>query len=296
MGLSMIGALIIIWGFNWPSMKIALEDMPPLWLAFARMLIAALCVFFYLIVTKNLRLPAKQDLPIILSVGLLQMAAFTAFSNFGLMHVSASRSAILAYTTPLWVIPMAVLWFKEPLPFLKIIGFLLGITGVFILFNPLSFNWHDYNVVIGNGMLILSAIAWAICMVHARFTKWHSTPLQLLPWQLLLAIIILFFFAMYFEPSPNIHWTPRLVGLLIYIGPVATALGYLLIIEVSRRLPSVTTSLCMLGVPIMGLFSSHFLLGDIISFNMILSMIFIIAGLFFVIKAKDTKGIQEVLD
>lgn len=285
-GFLLLAILIPIWGFSWPIMKIALADISPLWMAFTRLMIGTLCLFLYLLFTKKLRLPTKQDIPNLLWIGILQMTGFMVLSTIGLMYVPASRSAILAYTTPLWVTPIAVLWFKEPLPLSRMIGLCLGLLGVFVLFNPASFDWSDPNVVLGNGLLILAAIAWAICIVQTRFTQWHLTPLQLLPWQMLLASILIFFMAISFESFSDINWSFNLISLLFYIGPIGTALGVWIVIEVSRRLPAVTTSLCMLGVPILGLFSSHLLLGEPITINMIASITLITLGLVFVIKAK----------
>ena len=51
----------------------------------------------------------------ILSVGLLHMGAFAALVSLGLQHVPAGRSVVLAYTTPLWVIPAARLFLGEPI-------------------------------------------------------------------------------------------------------------------------------------------------------------------------------------
>lgn len=281
----MLGLLVVIWGFNWPVLKMTLIDIPPLWLATLRMAIGTVCLFAWLLLIQRLRLPHRRDLPIILSVGLLQMAAFLSFTNFGLMYVAVGRSAVLAYTTPLWVVPMAVFIFKERLSLLKGCGLTLGLIGVILLFNPLGFNWHDRNTIIGNGLLILAALAWAICIVHLRFTRWHLSPLQLMPWQMLIATVILFIFSTVFEPHVTIHWSLHLMGLLFYIGPIATVLGYWMIIEISRHLPSITTSLCMLGVPVLGVMAAHFVLGEALQTSLLISMLFIVAGLIFVVKA-----------
>lgn len=285
-GFGLLGILIVTWGINWPALKIILVDITPIWLAFWRFFTAFWCLFLYLLVTKQLRIPTKKDLPILLSVSLLQMVGFITLINFGLMHVSASRSAILAYTTPLWVLPLAILWLRESVSKLKVVGFLLGLIGIAVLFNPTSFNWHDHEVVLGNGLLILAAMMWAVCMVQTRFVRWNLSSVQLLLWQMLIAMVSLYFLAMHFEPNTVIHWTLKLMGWMFYVGPLATALGYWMIIEVSRKLPSVTTSLCMLGVPIFGLLCSHVILGEVIYFNMIIAMLFIVMGLIFVIRAK----------
>lgn len=279
-------AVILIWGFNWPFVKLALQNAPPLWLGVFRMAAATICLFGYLLVTKKFQLPSKLDIPIILSVGLLQIGLFIFLINIGLLYVSASRSAILVYTTPLWVTPMAVLFFKESLPLLKIIGLLLGIAGIALLFNPTSFNWHDKQAIYGNGLLLLAALSWSIAIVHVRYTTWRLTVLQLMPWQSLISVIFLLLMALIFEGKPSIHWSVQLASIIFYIGIIGSAFAYWAAVELSKRLPAVTTSLCMLGVPVAGIISSCLILGEKITASMIIAVLLLLGGLVCVTMAK----------
>jgi len=282
-------AVILIWGINWPLTKLALQAVAPLWLAALRMLIATICLLAYLLLTKKLQFPNKQDMPVILSVSFFQMVIFNFLVNTSLLYVSASRSVILVYTTPLWVTPMAMIIFKETLPFLKWVGLLLGLAGIGILFNPASLDWHDAHTVIGNILLLLAAIAWAVAIVHVRYAKWRLTALQLLPWQTLIATVCLLILALLMEGKPNIQWSLHLFGLLFYIGVIGSAFAYWAAIEVARRLPAVTTSLCLLGVPVAGLFSAHFILAEKITTAMVIAMLLLLTGLSCVTLTRQNK-------
>lgn len=282
--------LVVVFGFNWPITKIALVEMPPLWLAVSRFVVSVVLVFMYLLMTKQLRFPGRKDLGILLTISLLQMAAFITCVQVGLMYVDAGRSSILVYTTPFWITPIAVLFFKESVSWLKITGLILGLLGVLLLFNPLNFNWHNSNMVIGNLYLLIAAFAWAAGIMHSRYAKWNLTPIQLLPWQLLIATVILFVMAEIFEPHAKITWNADLFGSLFFIGVLATAAGYWIMLEVSRNLPSTTTSLCLLGVPVIGVLSSHFILNEKITMTVLFSMMFIVIGLGCVVKASMSQS------
>ena len=41
-------------------------------------------------------------------MGLVQMCAFMVIGFIGLLYVGSGRAAILAYTTPLWVLPLSL--------------------------------------------------------------------------------------------------------------------------------------------------------------------------------------------
>ncbi len=112
----LVGCMVLIWGCNWPINKVILTYISPLWFACIRMAVGAVSLFLLQAFRSDgIRLPARSDLPIVLSVGLVQMAAMLALMNLGLANVAAGRSAILCYTTPLWVVPGAILILGERL-------------------------------------------------------------------------------------------------------------------------------------------------------------------------------------
>ena len=101
----LFGLTILIWGTNWPIMKVGLTLIPPFWFAFLRVGLGCLTLFGALLLTGRLELPKRTDLPVIVSVGFLQIAAFLVIINLAVPAVGAGRSSILAYTTRLWVVP-----------------------------------------------------------------------------------------------------------------------------------------------------------------------------------------------
>jgi drug/metabolite transporter (DMT)-like permease len=171
--------VILAWGFSWPLMKVGVTYIPPIWFGVGRLFIGAVCVFIYLIITKQLHFPVKGDLSIILTVGTLQMALYLIVVNLALVYADAERSSILSYITPLFVIPIAVIFFKEKLTLTKFIGLIVSFIGVGVLFNPLSFNWHDKNMLIANAYLIVTALCWFIAILYARYGHWKSSLLVL---------------------------------------------------------------------------------------------------------------------
>ncbi|WP_171888006.1 DMT family transporter [Klebsiella variicola] len=98
----MLTLMVLLWGLSWPAMKTALHDIPPLWLGTLRFLTAGICLFIIVGCKKQLTVPSKKDLPIVFSVGGLQMLAFTALGLIAMQYTDVSRAALLAYTTPLW--------------------------------------------------------------------------------------------------------------------------------------------------------------------------------------------------
>lgn len=271
--------LIFAWSWNIVFTKIGLKYIPPLWFTFLRLFIGALSTFIFLIAIRQLKFPKRKDLPFIFTIGVLSMGIFQIFFNYGMLFVHAGRSAILTYATPIWVAPISILFFGEKITPLKLIGIILGILGILLLFSPTSFDWSNPKVIIGNGLLLCASLCWAIAMLHTRYGTWHSSPISLLPWQLLISCIPAFLLAIVSEPIANIHWNFISTSIVLFSGLVATALGYWISITVARALPVITTSLALLSVPILTLIFSDFVLNEPLTFNNIAAAVLIVSGL-----------------
>ncbi len=270
--------VVVLWGANWPVMKVALQSIPPVWFAGARMTLGAACLFALLAVLGRLKLPTRRDLPLIFTVGGLQMAAFLVLVNFALLHVGAGRSAVLAYTTPLWVTPAAVLLLGETMTRRKLLGLGLGLGGVAVLFNPSGFDWSSRAALTGNALLLAAAFSWSLAILHVRVHQWDSSPLQLAPWQMVLAIPPLAVLSWFTEDWSAIAWSGELGVILAYNGPLATAFCFWAVVSVNRALPATTTSLSLLAVPVAGVLASALSLGEPLTPTLIGGLALILGG------------------
>lgn len=271
--------VIVMWGSNWSVTKTLVLSVSPLWATAIRSAIATVALFLFLLVRGQLILPRRGDVPVVLTVAVLHMGAFSALVAFGLQFVSVGRSIVLGYTTPLWVAPAAWLLLGEPMTRSRLAGVGLGLAGLALMFNPMAFDWSDSNALIGNGLILLAALCWAANILYVRAHTWISTPFQLVFWQALLATIILSSLALLIDGAPNVIWSPALAGAFLYAGVCGTALAHWAMVMVNRSLPAVTTSLGLLATPVVGIATSVFCLGEPVSASLICAMAMIVGGI-----------------
>lgn len=283
-------AVIVVWGANWPILKIGLDYVAPLTFAAFRLVLGATTLFLFLAWRGELSLPTRQDMPVVISVGLLQLAAFIILINLGLEHVGAGRSAILSYTTMIWVTPAAIWLLGERYSHLKIVGVLCSLAGVAIMFNPASFDWNDEAVVLGNGLLLAGAFAWALGILHVRGHRWRQSAVVLAPWQMLVGLVPTALLAVLFESQTPIQWSPTLVAVLVYNGPIATAFALWAWLSVNRGLPAIASSVGSLGVPIAGVILATLMLGEPVTWDNVAGFTLIALGLVLVARETAQEG------
>jgi drug/metabolite transporter (DMT)-like permease len=284
-GLSARGAaallviVVVAWGTNWPVTKMIVHDMSPLWSTAMRCAVAAAAIVPLLWATGNFIIPRRGDVPVVLSTGLLHMAAFSALVAFGLQFVPAGRAIVLGYTTPIWVAVGGRIFLSEAITRRRGAGIAIGVAGLAVIFASRAFDWSDHNALFGSGLLLTAAFCWAANIIYVRAHNWISTPFQLVFWQLLLAAGVLSAVAMITEGAPCIAWSSHLAELILYSSIICTALAHWAMSMVNRSLPAITTSLVLLATPVLGITSAAVGLNEPLEPSLFLAMALIIGGI-----------------
>jgi len=282
---ALLAVPVLLFGTAWPVNKLALAGMPPLWFAAGRVAVGTLVSFLLLAALRQLRRPRRRDLPIIATVGLLQFALFFAFTNEALAYLPAGRSIVLSNTTTLWLVPMTLVT-GEAIPPLRWVGVAAGLAGIVTLANPWSLDWHAPGVAIGHAYPLLAALAWACGIIHARRHRWTLSPLQLLPWEMLLAAAVLLPTALLLDPAPRIEPSAAVLAGFLYVAVLSGPLASWAAVVVARDLPTVVSSLGFLGIPAMGLLISTTLLGEQVTWSLGGGAALILAGVALAILAR----------
>jgi len=280
--------VVLAWGLVWPVNKVLLESLSPLWLMAIRSAVATAALFAIALAGGRLARPPRADLPVLLSIALLHMVGFGVLGAWGLQLVPTGRSVVLAYTTPLWVMPGAALFLGEPLTPRRLGGVSLGLLGLLVLFNPLAFDWTSRDALLGNGAILVAALLWAASILHIRGHRWRSTPFDLVPWEMLLATAIIAPLAVVADGPPAADWDGRRVALMLYAGIPGTALAYWATAMASRALPAVTTSLGLLATPVVSVVVATLWLGEALTPSLGAAIVLILGGI--ALAVTDRRG------
>jgi drug/metabolite transporter (DMT)-like permease len=265
-----------VWGVHWVVVKIGLDYMPPLTYAALRLATGLATVVALLGLQGRLRLPPRSDLSIVASVGLLQVACGVLIMNLALQVVPAGRSSVLLYSMPLWVAVLLAIFFRVRPRRNEVLGLALGIAGLLLLFNPAVVNWGVPGEAAGTLALLFNAVLWAGVTIHVRRHRWTATPLDLQPWQLLVALVPLALAALVLEPGAVVDWQPATILILLYSGPLATAFATWASQSITRSLGPQASATGFLAVPVVGLVMGAIVLGeqlgpaDIVAFALVL--------------------------
>ena len=267
-------ALTIAWGLNWIAMKLALRDADPIVFNLQRSVLAIVAVFGAMLASgSSLRPPSWRA---VIVTGLFQTTLNFGSTTMALASGGAGRTSVLVFAMPFWTLLLAWPILHERVRGLQWVAISLALGGLVLVVDP----WHWAGDFAAKGWAILSGLGWAagtICMKYLQRDR-KLDLLNFIGWQMLIGTLPFLLFAGFRDAAPT-QWSVTQVLLLVHIGVVSTALGFVAWIEILRWLPAGTASLNLFAIPVIALLASRAVFGERISAIEWAGIAFIGAGL-----------------
>jgi drug/metabolite transporter (DMT)-like permease len=220
--------ICVLWGSTWLAAKLGLEDLPPLRLVAARMILSTL-LLLPLALRGGLARLRPREWRWILVIGLLQVTIPYALMFVGQTMVPSALAAILFCTFPIWLVLLG--WWLVPgerLTGWKLLLSLIGVAGVVVLhLGARSADTGEGRL--GLGALLITAGAGSCALANAlvRRRGLHHTPALMTFVQTLGASVVLSLAALAFEGGAAGAWTARALGAIGYLALGGTVLTYM---------------------------------------------------------------------
>lgn len=249
--------LTVIWSLNWTVMKWALDFSGPFTFSALRY-VAATVVLFVLMGLRRESFAMPPLVPTIL-IGATQTTGFQAFAQWALVGGGAGKTALLAYTMPFWMVPLAWLLLHEKPRAAQWTSIALAAVGLVFVIEP----WHTLGSVRSVVFALLGGLSWAIGTVLSKrvFQRTKVGPLQLTAWQMLFGTVVLVIIAL-IVPERTVTWAPGLIAALAYNALLSSGLAWALWLLIVQRLPTQMAGLTSLLVPIAGVLFAWALLSE----------------------------------
>src|SRR4029077_17474373 len=159
-GLILLASITVLWGCNWPVLKIAVTELPVFTFRSISLMIGVIGMFIVCrIEGKPWSLPRRDVLPCFF-VAMTTITGWNLASTLGLLHMAPGRASILAFTMPLWAALLAVPMLKERMTGLRVLGLALGLAGMAMLIWPDRANLA--RDPLGPIYMIAAAVLWAL--------------------------------------------------------------------------------------------------------------------------------------
>ena len=281
-----------IWGSTWLFIKLGLADLPPLTFAGIRFLFASL-ILIALILARGVRWPRKRsDWTVIAIVGLLQFSLNYGLVFWGEQRISSGLAAVLQSTFPAFGLVIAHFYLPdEPITAKKVVGILLGFTGVAIIFSH-QLSIAGESALLGSVALVLSAFFGSYGNVLVKAYGTRIDPFVLAAGQMICGFPPLLALGIATEGNPlRFHWTSMAILSLAYLVVVGSVLAFTLFYWLVRHMDVLNTMLIALVTPVVAVILGMIVLDEQLNWRLFAGAACIISGIGFIVLRKRQKTI-----
>lgn len=255
--------LTIVWGCNWPVLKLGVTEIAPLTFRSLTLPFAGLGLLLVARFSReSIRIP-RDWWGRLLFLAFLNISGWNGFVLFGLQQLPAGRSAIIAYTMPIWATLISIFVLNEPLNKRKIAGLVLGMLGMAILLGDDI--RHIRSAPTGALLILAASVLWACGTVLLRKWKPPFSQNAFSGWMMLLGWAPLAIMAPFFDPHP-VSYLATVSGTawfaIAYNILLAGTVAHWAWFTLARTLPVAVSSLSSLPVPVVGVFAGMLFLGE----------------------------------
>jgi len=259
-----IAVLTLVWGCNWPILKLGVTELAPLTFRAITLPFAAIGLLLVARFSGDaIRVP-RAWWGRVATLAIFNIAAWNGFILFGVQQMPAGRSAILAYTMPLWATAIAALMLHEPLSKRKLAGLALGVTGMALLIGDELRLMQSKPF--GVAMILAAAVMWAFGTVLLRKWKPPFPQNALSGWMMIVGWLPIVALAPFFDAQPltselaSLSWRGWFA--IVYNIFLAGTVAHWAWFHLARTLPVAVSSLSSLPVPVVGVFAGMIVLGE----------------------------------
>jgi drug/metabolite transporter (DMT)-like permease len=261
--------LTLVWGLNWPVMKAGVSGLPGLPLPYPPLTFRAWSMWLGLPVLALallwLKVPfavPRRHWPELAKLTLLNMIAWHVVIIVAVQQLSSGRSAILGYTMPVF----AALWgrflFGDRIGWQQTLGVLAAGLGVVLL---LSSEFSKMSGAPWAALAVLCAAAvWALGTHRLRRSGIDVPLLAIVFWMTACTAGVILLLAVIFERGQWRWPEPHVWGSIGYNAVAVFGFAHAAWFYLARTMPPVASSVSVMFIPVLGVFSGAWLLGEVL--------------------------------
>ena len=260
--ITLLVTLTLVWGFNWPMLKLGVSYFPPLSFRSLSMWMGLPFLALVLYVKKiPFKIP-QSDWKELFILAATNMLIWHVLIILAVQNLSSGRAAILGYTMPIFSALFGVAAYGAVLKWRGWLGLAAALLGVVLLL------WHEFSTIAGKplgvALGLVAAAFWGLGTQQIRHTRIQVPTLTIVFWMTCMSTLLMSCLAFVFErddwgPPPAVTWAS-----VVYNAFGVFVFAQAAWLSLARNLPPLASTLSVMFIPVLGVFSGAYFLNEVL--------------------------------
>ena len=272
----------IVWGTTFLGIRIAVETIPPWFVAGIRQLIAAGLLFIILLFSKQLRWIGWKNLRIQIIFSVLMLIVANGMTTVAEEHLSSSLASLISATSPLLVFLGSIFFGLQKFTYRSLLGILMGFSGILLIFKDGIQDLLNPDYRMGVIFIFIAICGWALGSILTKKMKLQHQNISLnLFYQFAFAGIAQI--ALAFMLSDKIEVNSRSfksIAATVYLAVFGSVVAYFAFHFALKKISPTQVSLLSYVNTVIAIFLGWLILDEEISAAFITATALIICGVF----------------
>jgi O-acetylserine/cysteine efflux transporter len=274
-------SLVLFWGSAFAVVKVGLGYSPPLLFAGLRSLTGGLAMVLAAVIWGGSP-KLRRDWPVFLLLTLFNVALFIGLQTYAIVYLPSGSAAVLVYLQPILVGLLAWPILGESLTAAKVVGLLLGFSGI-VAVSAGSFSGSvDALSPLGVTLGAISALCWALGTVFFKRYEARVSTLWAVALPFVAGGVMLTAVGLFVEDWGSITWNGTFVSSMLYSGVIGISLAWVIWFALVRAGEASRVASYIFFVPLTAVLIGVIFLDEPLSYTLLVGAAFVVSGIYLV--------------
>lgn len=272
----------LVWGTTFLGIRIAVETIPPWFVAGIRQLLAGAILLLILLFSKKLKWIGWKNYGNQIILASLMLIVANGMTTVAEKHLTSSLASLISSTSPLLVFILSIFFNLQKFSFRGMIGILLGFAGIVLIFKD---GLQDLlNPEYRNGVIyiFIAIFGWAFGTIYTKKINHEPENISLnLFYQFSFAGIVQIIFG--FLVSDHIEvssWSLKSILATVYLAVFGSIIAFVAFHSALKKITASQIAILSYVNTIIAIFLGWLVLSEPISILFLVATILIIGGVF----------------
>ena len=278
----LVSIVALIWGGSFIAVKIGVDNIPPVTLAFFRFAVASPLMLLILAGKRKLIRVSPNEIPWLIVLALTGVTLLYILQFTGIKYTSATNSALLINTNVLFIAIFSWIFLKEAFTYRKLAGVLLAFTGAIFVISKGSLSISPS--IKGDILILLSAICWAVYSIVGKKLLDKYDSLSLTTYAFIIGTFL--FIPFVYNDLWGIKITVKEWAVILYLALLCSVFAYVAWYYALEKADATEVAIFLNLIPLFAMFLAHLVLKEKITIFTLIGAFFILYGIYITLSEK----------